>query len=40
MDDTERRAISLQEATERAAMELNALEEASAPAEGGESTAE
>jgi DNA-directed RNA polymerase subunit beta' len=40
MDDTERRAISLQEATERAAMELAALEESSAPAEGGDSAGE
>jgi len=40
MDDTERRAISLQEAQERAAMELTALEESSAPAEGGDSSAE
>ena len=38
MDDTERRAIAMQEAQERAAMELAALDEASgdaAPSEGG-----
>ncbi|MEY4764745.1 MAG: DNA-directed polymerase subunit beta, partial [Pseudomonadota bacterium] len=38
MDDTERRAIALQEAQERAAMELAALEEPAA--EGGEPAAE
>jgi len=38
MDDTERRAIAMQEAQERAAMELAALDDLSsdaAPAEGG-----
>jgi DNA-directed RNA polymerase subunit beta' len=42
MDDTERRAIAMQEAQERAAMELAALEETTdaAPAEGGETAAE
>jgi DNA-directed RNA polymerase subunit beta' len=40
MDDTERRAIAMQEAQERAALELAALDEATdaaaaAPAEGG-----
>jgi DNA-directed RNA polymerase subunit beta' len=38
MDDSERRAISMQEAQERAALELAALDDASdeeAPAEGG-----
>lgn len=35
MDDSERRAISMQEAQERAAMELEALEE-STTAEGGD----
>ena len=42
MDDTERRAIAMQEAQERAALELAALDETSdvAPAEGGEPAAE
>lgn len=40
MDDTERRAIAMQEAQERAALELAALDDAAdvadaAPAEGG-----
>lgn len=41
MDDTERRAIAMQEAQERAALELAALDdEADATAAGGEASAE
>ncbi len=40
MDETERRAIAMQEAQERAAMELAALDGDDAPAAEGETTAE